>query len=154
MNNFKTKKNLVPILVCITILSSLFLTACSSNEADKSRPIIPNAQVSPTVSTSSYATISPKDARDLMAKDKSVILVDVRTLEEYNEGHIPNSILIPNEVISTEASKKLTDKNQTIIVYCRSGRRSALAANELISQGYTNVLDLGGIQDWPYEIVK
>ena len=99
-----------------------------------------------------YKKITPKEAKKLM--DGSSVILDVRTQEEFDQGHIDGAILIPNTAIRNEAPNLLTDKNAVILVYCRSGRRSALAANELISMGYTQVYDFGGIIDWPYEIVK
>ncbi len=96
--------------------------------------------------------ISAKDAKEMMDSEE-VIIVDVRTLEEYNEGHIENAILIPNESI-TSAPQELSDKDATILVYCRSGNRSADASKKLVDLGYTNIYDFGGIIDWPYAIVK
>jgi len=85
---------------------------------------------------------------------QKVIVVDVRTLEEYNEGHIPNAISVPLETIENEAEAKLKNKDDLILVYCRSGRRSREAALKLIEKGYTNVIDFGGIKDWNGEVVK
>ena len=87
-----------------------------------------------------------------MKVEKGIILLDVRTLEEYEESHIPNSILMPVDSIEKEAPAKLTDKNANIFVYCRSGRRSTTASEALAEMGYSNVYNLGGIIDWPYEI--
>lgn len=83
-----------------------------------------------------------------------VIILDVRSEEEYNSGHIENSILIPIDKLEEEAENILNDKNKKILVYCRSGNRSKKASNILLEKGYTNVYDFGGIKDWPYEIVK
>ena len=83
-----------------------------------------------------------------------VVILDVRTKEEYESGHIENSILIPVNEIEKEAEGILTDKDQKILVYCRSGNRSSKAANSLAKMGYTKVYDFGGINNWPYEIVK
>lgn len=90
----------------------------------------------------------------MMDKDANVVILDVRTLDEYNEGHIDKAILIPDTEIKDQAETTLTDKSATILVYCRSGRRSALASATLVELGYTNVYDFGGIIDWTYEIVK
>ena len=86
-----------------------------------------------------------------MDTEEDYIILDVRTQEEYDQGHIPGAILIPNTEITAEAEKVLTDKDQLILVYCRSGRRSKLAAVTLAQLGYTNVKEFGGIIDWPYE---
>ena len=86
--------------------------------------------------------------------EKDYIILDVRTMEEFNESHIDGAILIPDYEINEKAEEILTDKNQLIFVYCRSGRRSKIAAEELVKLGYTNVKEFGGIIDWEYEIVK
>lgn len=99
-------------------------------------------------------TITPKDARELLKAKRDALLVDVRQPEEYNEGHIPGSLLLPLEHISAEAPLILTNKDAVIIVYCRSGKRSQRAARKLTDMGYQNVNDLGGILDWPYEVEK
>lgn len=98
-----------------------------------------------------YKSNSPSDAKKRLDTEKGVILLDVRTAEEYTEKHIPGSILIPVDVIDKEAQSKLTDKAAPIFVYCQSGRRSVTASESLVKQGYTNVFNLGGINDWPYE---
>lgn len=98
----------------------------------------------------SYSNIAPEDAKKRIESEKGIILLDVRTQEEYAEKHIPNSLLIPVDVIEKEAPSKLTDKNAVIFVYCRSGRRSVTASEALVKMGYTKVYNLGGIIDWPY----
>ena len=98
--------------------------------------------------------IKPEDAKTRLDKGENIILLDVRTEEEYNEKRLPNSVLLPVESIDQDAPSKLTDKNATIFVYCRSGRRSAIAVEVLTLMGYTKVYDLGGIDDWPYETVS
>lgn len=100
----------------------------------------------------SYHKISAQEAKEMM-ESQDVIIVDVRTQAEYNEGYIENAILIPNESIS-EAPRELPDKDAIILVYCRSGNRSKQAADKLVALGYTNIYDFGGIIDWPYEIVE
>ena len=97
--------------------------------------------------------IDAEQAKTLMDTETDYIILDVRTEEEYNEGHIPNAILIPNTEIRERAELELTDQDQLILVYCRSGNRSRQAANKLVDLGYTNIYDFGGIIDWPYEIV-
>lgn len=96
--------------------------------------------------------ITAEQAKEMMDSQKVVVL-DVRTLEEFNSGHIENAILIPDTDISSKAGKILTDKNAKILVYCRTGRRSKIASDELVKMGYTNVYDFGGITDWKYDIV-
>ncbi len=101
---------------------------------------------------SEYKKISAEEAKALIDGGNTVIL-DVRTQEEYNGGHIKDAVLLPNTDISEKAGTVLPDKSAKILVYCRSGNRSASAAKELIEMGYTDVLDFGGIIDWPYETV-
>ena len=100
-----------------------------------------------------YKKITSDEAKKMMETQK-VIVVDVRTLEEYTEGHIPNAISVPLETIENKAEAKLKNKDDLILVYCRSGRRSREAALKLIEKGYTNVIDFGGIKDWNGEVVK
>ena len=100
-----------------------------------------------------YKKITSDEAQNIMSTQKAIV-VDVRSLEEYNEGHIPNAISVPLETIENEAEIKLKNKDDLILVYCRSGRRSREAALRLIEKGYTNVIDFGGIQDWNGEVVK
>ncbi len=100
-------------------------------------------------------TISPREAKSLLSADSSVVLLDVRTPEEYAEEHIPGAKLLPyDEITGATAAKAIPDKTTAVIVYCRSGRRSEIAVNALGKLGYRNVRDLGGINEWPYETVK
>jgi rhodanese-related sulfurtransferase len=99
-----------------------------------------------------YMNITPETAKQIMDTSKDYVILDVRTQEEFDQAHIPGAILIPNDRISAEAERVLMDKNQLILVYCRSGRRSKLAAEELVKLGYTNIKEFGGIIDWPYEV--
>ena len=89
-----------------------------------------------------------------MDSETGYVILDVRTEEEFAEGHIPGAILIPDYEIESKAEQNLTDKNQLILVYCRSGRRSKNASAALVSLGYTNIREFGGIIDWPYETVS
>ena len=104
--------------------------------------------------SATYEQISGAEAKALMDSESGYIIIDARTQEEYDEGHIPGAILIPEYEIAARAENELPDKNQLILVYCRSGRRSKIAAEELVKLGYTNVKEFGGIIDWKYEIVK
>ena len=105
-------------------------------------------------SSATYEQISGAEAKALMDSESGYIIIDARTQEEYDEGHIPGAILIPEYEIADRAEKELPNKDQLILVYCRSGRRSKIAAEELVKLGYTNVKEFGGIIDWEYEIVK
>lgn len=101
-----------------------------------------------------YKQISQDEAKQIMDEEQDVMILDVRTEEEYAEGHIPDAICIPNETIDENVSALLTDENQTILVYCRSGNRSKQAAQKLANLGYTDIREFGGITTWQYDIVK
>ena len=101
-----------------------------------------------------YLNISAQEAKKIMDSETGYVILDVRTEEEFAEGHIPGAILIPDYEIESKAEQILTDKNQLILVYCRSGRRSKNASEALVSLGYTNIREFGGIIDWPYETVS
>ena len=99
----------------------------------------------------SYRQITMDEAVAMMEEEKNYIILDVRTAAEFNEKHIPGAINIPNETIGTDAIPELPDKDQLILVYCRSGNRSKQASDKLVKLGYTNVVEFGGINDWPGE---
>ena len=100
-----------------------------------------------------YQKISAEDAYEMMVSQE-VVIVDVRTPEEYDGGHIPNAILVPNESIGDDMPEALPDKEATLLIYCRSGRRSKEASEKLLKLGYKSIYEFGGIIDWPYELVK
>ena len=100
-----------------------------------------------------YKKITATEAKARIDSGDNIIILDVRTASEYESGHIQGAILIPNETITDEMPTILPDLNAEILIYCRSGNRSAQAAKKLIAIGYTNVYDFGGIIDWPYEVV-
>ena len=124
-------------LVCI-VLALLLLTACGQEKENKQE--------------ATYMNITAKQAKEIMDSRQDYIILDTRTQEEYEQGHIPGAILIPHDQIKDLAEGLLPDKDQLILVYCRSGRRSKLAAQDLLSLGYTNIKEFGGIIDWPYEV--
>ena len=134
-----TMKKVKGLIIMLLISLSLFgLTACGG-ENEK---------------TPTYEQITAEQAKTIMDTEKDYVIIDARTEEEFAEGHIENAILIPEYEIKDRAEKELPDKEQLILVYCRSGRRSKIASEELVKLGYTNVKEFGGIIDWPYEIVK
>ncbi|MBQ1504532.1 MAG: hypothetical protein IIZ49_03980 [Oscillospiraceae bacterium] len=100
-----------------------------------------------------YTQISQEEALRIMEEESGFLIVDVRRHDEYDAGHIPGAVCVPNETISEEAEDKLPDKDQMLLVYCRTGRRSKEAAEKLAALGYTNVLEFGGIVTWPGEVV-
>lgn len=97
--------------------------------------------------------ITAEEAKKIMDTESEYVILDVRTEEEFAQGHIPGAILIPDYEIREEAESSLPDKDALILVYCRSGRRSKNAAQILLELGYTNIREFGGIIDWPYETV-
>ncbi len=112
--------------------------------------------LAPLVAQPAPGKISPQAARELLVNDKNAILIDVRTKEEFQQGRIAGSILLPYDQITAASAAKLigNDRNRTVVLYCRSGNRSAVAASTLRSLGFSRVYDLGGINAWPYGTVK
>ena len=132
-------KKVKGLIIMLLISLSLFgMTACDSENGK----------------SSTYEQISAEQAKTIMDTEKDYVIIDARTEEEFAEGHIKNAILIPEYEIANRAEKELPDKEQLILVYCRSGRRSKIASEELVKLGYTNVKEFGGIIDWPYKTVK
>ena len=125
-------KKLLPI-----ILSALMFTGCAGTSNNQ---------------TNTYRQISMDEAVDMMAQESGYVILDVRRPDEFAAGHIPNAINIANEAIGTDEIPELPDKDQLIMVYCRSGRRSKEAAEKLVKLGYTNIVEFGGILDWKGEI--
>ena len=145
------------ILCIISAVLCLFLTACRESA---SIGIIGGADGPTSIMISKkgekamYEQITPNEAKNIMDSDKEYIILDTREQYEFDEGHIPGAILIPYTEIESKAESMLPDKDKLILVYCRSGRRSKIAADSLSALGYTNVKEFGGIIDWPYEVVK
>lgn len=102
--------------------------------------------------SSSYQQVDAETAKKLMDTEDDYVILDARTQAEYDEGHIPGAILIPHDTVTTAAEDALPDKGQLILVYCRSGNRSKQASQTLVGLGYTNVVEFGGINSWPYEV--
>ncbi len=102
----------------------------------------------------SYEQITQEEAKQIMDTTNGYILLDTRTKEEYDQSHIPGALLIPHTEIAQRAEEELPDKDQVILVYCRSGNRSKQASAALAELGYTNVKEFGGIIDWPYEVTE
>ena len=119
------------------LLAVMLLTACGQEKNDQGAV---------------YVNITAEEAKQIMDTEEGYIILDVRTQEEYDQGHIPGAILISHEEIAEKAEDVLTDKDQLILVYCRSGRRSKIAVEALVELGYTNIKEFGGIIDWPYEV--
>ena len=126
-------KKLLPVFIAV-----LLLVGCAA----------------PAEQESGYRQITMDEAVAMMNEEKDYIILDVRTVAEFNENHIPGAINIPNETIATDGIPELPDKDQLILVYCRSGNRSKQASEKLVKLGYTNVVEFGGIIDWPGETEK
>ena len=103
---------------------------------------------------SAYTQITQEEAAHIIEEETGYLIVDVRTEEEYDEAHIPRAVNIPNETIGTDEIPELPDKDQTLLVYCRSGRRSKEASEKLAALGYTHVLEFGGIMTWTGETIS
>ena len=101
-----------------------------------------------------YQQITQEEAKKIMDSGEDCVILDVREQDEFDEGHIPGAILLPYTEIESKAETMLPDKDKQILVYCRSGRRSKIAAEVLVKLGYTNIKEFGGIIDWPYEVEK
>lgn len=140
--------------VLITLMMIFFalsgMTACTDNGKTENTTV----KETTTVADTGYVQITQEEAKKIMDSETDCIILDTRTQDEFDKGHIPDAILIPHDEIASKATEKLPDKNQLILVYCRSGRRSKIAAESLVGLGYTNVKEFGGIIDWQYETVK
>ena len=124
------------IALILSVLTSLTVVSCNKT---------PEQDIT-------YECINAEEAKAIMDRESDYIIIDARTQSEYDEGHIPGAILIPEYEMANKAGELLKDKNQLILVYCRSGRRSKIAAQALVDLGYTNVKEFGGIIDWKYEM--
>ena len=120
------------------LLVLMLLTACGQDKGNDQEAV--------------YVNITAQEAKKIMDSQEGYILLAVRTQEEYDQGHIPGAIVVPDTEIEARAEEVLPDKDQLILVYCRSGRRSKNAAQILVELGYTNIKEFGGIIDWPYEV--
>ena len=130
------------LITVILAAVAILLTCCAQSQSEPSTP------------ATSYTQITQEEAKEMMKKDDGHIIVDVRRQDEYDSGHIPGAVLIPNESIETEPPKELPDFDQIILIYCRSGRRSKEASQKLADMGYTNIYEFGGILTWEGEIEK
>ena len=129
-------KRILPILLIMLFV----LSGCSSVKEEQNK--------------AGYKQISQEEAKEMMGRDDGHVIVDVRRQDEYDAGHIPGAILIPNESIGHGAPEALPDYDQVILIYCRSGNRSKQASEKLAAMGYTNIYEFGGINTWTGEIVK
>ena len=157
-------KKMIPLVFSILLL----LTACQANPSAGSDKTMEGsagtnsgdmatddmaADSAKTEEAGVYHKITAEETKTMM-DEQTVTVVDVRTEAEYQEGHIADAVLVPNESIADQMPEALPDKEATLLVYCRSGRRSKEASEKLLELGYRNVYDFGGINDWPYDVVK
>ena len=145
--------------IVMILAAGLLLASCAASPMQTTAPAnSPTAAVLPTPdATAAQAQarlITPEEAKQRLASEQGIVLLDVREPDEYAEGHIAGSVLLPLGDITAKVEVTVPDKDTVVFVYCRSGRRSALAADELVKLGYTQVFDLGGIIDWPYGVEK
>ena len=124
----------------LIVLAMLMLSACGQDKVKHQEAV--------------YVNITAEEAKKIMDNEEGYMILDTRTQEEFDEGHIPGAINIPNESIGNEEISALPDKDQLILVYCRSGNRSKQASEKLAALGYTNVVEFGGINSWPGETVS
>ena len=124
-------------IAVMTLIGILLLTGCGASKAE-----------------AAYRQITMSDAVSLMEQESGYIILDVRTPEEFSAGHIPGAINVPNETIGDADIPQLPDREQLILVYCRSGNRSKQASEKLAALGYTNIVEFGGINDWPGETIS
>ena len=129
----KKYKITIPVILILQIVTAMLLTGCGSG--------------------ASYNQISQEEAMQMMQDESDYLIVDVRRPDEFAAGHIPGAINVPNETIGSEMPAELPDKNQILLIYCRSGNRSKDASQKLADMGYTNVYEFGGIDTWEGEIV-
>ena len=122
----------------LVLLAAVLFSACGHNTQKEQEMV--------------YMNITAQQAKEIMDTQEGYIILDTRTQEEYDTGHIPGAMVLPHDEVLKKAETVLPDKSQLILVYCRSGRRSKLAAEDLVKLGYTNFREFGGIIDWPYEV--
>ncbi len=159
------KQCIIMILLAIFIMGSI--SACngkSDREKSDREDTYSNTSAAEEVGESeasedtraeaSYLQITQDKAKKMMDEKENYVILDVRTEEEYTEGHISNAICIPNETIDQNITEQLPDQEQVILVYCRSGNRSKQASEKLANLGYSNIYEFGGINTWPYEVVQ
>lgn len=161
----RTATQVFTVLVGIILLLSLSLFGCSQAQngagagsgvgSDNGGQAADQGNAQGTAAgKADYVIISAEEAKKIMDANSEAIILDVRTQQEFDQGHIPGAICIPVETIGSEPPSELADKDATILVYCRSGNRSKQAAEKLVALGYTDIREFGGINSWPYETTK
>ena len=144
------------ILICV-LMMSLVIGSCGHNDESHEIKSTEGASVKTTWKedeTDMYKMITMDEAKEIFKTEGDYIIVDVRRIDEFESGHIPGAINIPNEDIGIEEIAQLPNKEQTIYIYCRSGNRSKQASEKLVKMGYTNIIEFGGILNWTGEVVE
>lgn len=150
-------RNFMLYLTVAILLFSVGCTSSTKDQADKEstasqETTIENPSEEEAQPIAEYRKITPEEAKDMM--DEASLIIDVRTQEEYDQGYIEGALLVPLDTLESGDFSKLPEKDQVLLVYCRSGNRSRTASKLLVEAGYTQVYDFGGIKSWPYDIVK
>ena len=140
-------------VLAVAILAALGVAALVGCAVSSKSSASTSATSTTSASSAAYRQISQQDAQSMMQSESGYVIVDVRRVDEFASGHIPGAINIPNESIDKTQPAELPDLDQLIMVYCRSGRRSKQAAQKLADMGYTNIVEFGGINTWPGEVV-
>jgi len=149
-------------ILLLALCTAFSLYSCGQRKSTETQPaneVLPLDSIvqrydRATPNLPEYRRISPQEAKNIMSENSNVVILDVRTPQEFKESRIENAISLPFTEINERAEILLLDKDVQILVYCRRGARSRVAANKLISLGYTNVLDFGGLDYWDYGVVK
>ena len=140
----------VTTLIAMLGVFLMIFAGCTENSVQEN-----NTEISSSAAEIyTYEQITPAEAKAIMDTEQDYVIIDARTDAEFAQGHIEGAIMIPEYEIEARAEKEIPDKDNLILVYCRSGRRSKIAADALVKLGYTNVKEFGGIIDWEYETVK
>lgn len=147
--NVNMKKRIITVFLTVFLILSIVSCGTDENVTSDDDNTSNESQKELT-----YEQITAEEAKAIIDSGEDYIIIDSRTDAEYAQGHIEGAIMIPEYEIAIRAEEELPDKNALILVYCRSGRRSKIAASQLVKLGYTNVKEFGGIIDWPYETVK
>lgn len=149
----QTRIVLVSLITLVMLLAGCGNTNIPVSNSTTAEAVVTNASSASeaTENAAKVILVTAEEGKKLLAEDASIVLLDVREPDEYAAAHIPGSTLLPLGDISEKATSVIPDKSTPIVVYCRSGRRSALGAEELVGLGYTTVYDMGGILNWPYE---
>lgn len=152
-NGGKGMRRAYVLWACVALTMGIVLVGCAQTTTSSNASVAPDGQATSSVpAAAEYHQISQDEAKQMMTQDPAPLIVDVRRPDEFNSGHIPNAINVPNEDIGTSQPEALPELDRVLLVYCRSGRRSKEAAQKLAAMGYTNVYEFGGINEWTGDV--